>query len=278
MIFDCLSKRVFGKEGRRLKVFLDSKRLLGGLSWKQGFIDGLKKTTVLMPLVSKAALEPMSIGAGFNSTMDGDDWCDNVLLEWKLGLEMLEMKEYPLKAIFPIRVGSEDPTATHKMCNFFAEAEAAMVELAAGVSKKTNAELLRVLPEANTTVGMGVAQTKQRLLEQLGVKAWDPESTHGAGTTTGSHWDIHAGCAKQVFQVLVRAIERESPGKACASKVPTRTKNGFRTSAVSVSAVVLLEGPLLKRSTGVVKRWQPRYFVVAGHYAYLKYADSEEAV
>jgi hypothetical protein len=165
-----------------------------------------------------------------------------VLLEWKLGLEMLEMGDHPLKAIFPIMVGSEDPTATHKMCDFFAEA--AMVKLAAGVSKKTDEELLRV---ANTTVGMGVAHTKQRLPEQLGVKAWDPESTHGVGRATRSHWDIHAGCAKQVFQVLVKAIERESTaGKAPATKVPTRTKKGFRVSAVSVPAAILGEGNLLK--------------------------------
>jgi hypothetical protein len=274
MLFDCLSKFVFGKEGRRLKVFLDTKRLLGGLSWKQGFIDGLKKTTVFMPIVSKAALEPMSIGAGFNSTMDGNDWCDNVLLEWKLGLEMLEMEDHPLKAIFPIMVGSEDPTAAHKMCDFFAEAK--MVKLAAGVSKKTDAELLRVLTGANTTVGMGVAQTKERLLEQLGVKAWDPESTHGVGRATRSHWDIHAGCAKQVFQVLVKAIERESTGEAPAAKVPTRTKKGFRASAVSVSEAILGEGKLLKLSTGAFKRWQSRYFVVAGHN--LKYASTQETV
>jgi hypothetical protein len=74
MLFDCLSKFAFGKEGRRLEAFLDSKRLLGGLSWKQGFIDGLKITTVLMPIVSKAALEPMSIGDGFDPTVEGKDW------------------------------------------------------------------------------------------------------------------------------------------------------------------------------------------------------------
>jgi acyl transferase domain-containing protein len=38
---------------------------------------------------------------------------------------------------------------------------------------------------------------------------------------------------------------------------------------------VLLEGSLMKRSTGTLKRWQKRYFVVGGHY--LKYAANEQA-
>jgi hypothetical protein len=76
MVFDCLTRFVFGKQGRRLCVFLDSERLLDGLSWKQGFIDGVTKTTVLVPIVSKGCLEPMAQLDPAN----GKDWCDNVLL------------------------------------------------------------------------------------------------------------------------------------------------------------------------------------------------------
>jgi hypothetical protein len=81
MLFDCLSRFVFGKRGRRLRVFLDSERLLDGLSWKQGFIDGLTKTTVFVPIVSKGCLEPMSQLDPAN----GKDWCDNVLLGKRVG-------------------------------------------------------------------------------------------------------------------------------------------------------------------------------------------------
>jgi hypothetical protein len=76
MVFDCLTRFVFGKQGRRLRVFLDSERLLDGLSWKEGFIDGVVKTTVLVPSVSKGCLEPMAQLEPAN----GKDWCDNVLL------------------------------------------------------------------------------------------------------------------------------------------------------------------------------------------------------
>jgi hypothetical protein len=75
MVFDCLTRFVFGKQGRRLRVFLDSERLLDGLSWKDGFIDGVSTTTVLVPIVSRGCLEPMA-----QLNLNGADWCDNVLL------------------------------------------------------------------------------------------------------------------------------------------------------------------------------------------------------
>jgi GTPase SAR1 family protein len=278
MLYDCLSKFVCGKEGRRLKVFLDSKRLLTGHSWKEGFIEGLKRTTILVPIISKGAIEPMSQLDPDNSK----DWCDNVLLEWKLGLSLKKMDGFPLQAIFPIMVGSVDPLASHKMADFFVEA--AGVKLSDSASKATDRELLRVLPGAHEMVGMGVAETKQRLLEQLGVKAWDPASTHGKYQAT-THWDVHAGCAKQIFQLLgssmaKNGVESQVALQLAVSSSPrpssTRAKRDFRASAVSSVEMVLLEGPLMKLSSGVLKRWQQRYFAIAGHY--LKYGASEEDV
>jgi hypothetical protein len=58
-----------------------------------------------------------------------------------------------------------------------------------------------------------------------------------------------------------------------------KAKRRFRDSAVGVSSAVMLEGCtwLLKHSSGTrMRRWQRRYFAVAGHY--LKYADNEEKV
>jgi GTPase SAR1 family protein len=285
MLFDCLSKFVFGKEGRRLKVFLDSERLLDGQSWKEGFIDGVKKSTVLVPIVSKGALEPMAQLDPAN----GKDWCDNVLLEWKLGLELLQLEQYPLQAIFPVMVASVDEQSG-EMKDFFAES--ASVELSCMVSAATDQELRRVLPEATVTVGASVVDTKKRLLECLGVKAWDPQSTHGkqladmADDDTGTGvWDIPSGCATQIYTVLKATENAQAPlvqppsrtpaGASDGSRKPSRTKKGIRASAVSTSMAVLLEGVLMKRSTGVLKRWQKRYFVIGGHY--LKYADSEDA-
>jgi hypothetical protein len=295
MLYDCLSKFAFGADGRRLKVFLDRERLLSGLSWKEGFVEGLRRSTLMVPIVSKGCLEPMA-----KLDPPVQDWCDNVLLEWKLGLELKQLEDYPLdgvqrhsplQAILPIMVGTED-AQTGKMGDFFHETSG--MKLSSAPSTLTHDALLRWLPTAKETAGLSVHETKDLLLEMQGVKAWDPTSTHGRAIDVSvEEWKICEGCALQIFAVLceqgrLRKSEADrnigvgsvavgaDDAAVSAAMRPTRAKKGFRTSAISTSAVVLLEGPLLKRSTGVLKRWQQRYFVVAGHY--LKYADTKEAV
>jgi hypothetical protein len=280
MLYDCLSKFAFGTDGRRLKVFLDRERLLSGLSWKEGFVEGLRRSTLMAPIVSKGCLEPMA-----KLDPAAKDWCDNVLLEWKLGLELIHQEEYPLQAILPIMVGTED-VQSGKMGDFFEERKG--VQLSSAPSTSTHDELLRWLPTAKNTTGLSVEETLNRLLELQGVKAWEPTSTHGrAMDVSVEDWKICEGCANQIYRVLCeqgklcavdRNVDAAGAGRVDAHVAtrPIRAKKGFRASAVSTSAAVLLEGSLMKRSTGVLKRWQQRYFVVAGHY--LKYADSEDAV
>jgi len=48
-------------------------------------------------------------------------------------------------------------------------------------------------------------------------------------------------------------------------------KSGFRNSVFE--APVIMEGWLKKHSTGMIKRWQKRYFTIAGHY--MKYYEDE---
>ena len=54
-------------------------------------------------------------------------------------------------------------------------------------------------------------------------------------------------------------------------KTSSFAKSGFRNSVFE--APVIMEGWLKKHSTGLLKRWQKRYFCVAGHY--MKYYDDE---
>jgi hypothetical protein len=179
------------------------------------------------------------------------------------------LDQYPLAAIYPIMVGSIHDGA---MNDFFADT--ASVHLSNVPSAATDEELQRVLPEAEVTVGASVSETKRKLLECLGVKAWDPKSTHGKAVAV-DEWRMHEGCATQIHQLLCRVTQEGTEQDGAGSKRPSRTKKGIRASAVSSSMAVLLEGPLMKRSTGTLKRWQKRYFVVGGHY--LKYAANEQA-
>ena len=99
----------------------------------------------------------LSLDNNFNPG-NGEDWCDNVLLEWKLGLNLVQMDEYPLQAIYPIMVGSEDLTQKYKMKDFFAEQGS--LKFADTSSEATDAELRRWLPNAVDTLGLSVSETK----------------------------------------------------------------------------------------------------------------------
>ena len=62
-------------------------------------------------------------------------------------------------------------------------------------------------------------------------------------------------------------------GSRKSSRTSGFAKVGFRNS-VFESAATLREGYLMKKSSGPIRRWQRRYFVLQGHY--LKYCVNEE--
>jgi hypothetical protein len=143
----------------------------------------------------------------------------------------------------------------------------------------------------------------------LAVLVWEIQSSHGSNGTTAAYerWGRTEVLASEIKDVVLVQLEQErvvdgvaataataaatvaggagagadagAAGDAAGGddgmQCPTSKKERFKSSAMSVSEIVLLEGSLLKRSKGVIKRWQKRYFVVAGNY--LKYSDSEVA-
>jgi hypothetical protein len=58
----------------------------------------------------------------------------------------------------------------------------------------------------------------------------------------------------------------------CTNKYASTMQSDFRNS-VFESPATLKEGYMFKKSSGAVKRWQRRYFVLQTHY--LKYYDKE---
>jgi len=68
---------------RELSVWWDKKNLLMGLPWEQGFVDGLRSSLVVVPVLSRKALAPFC-------ELKPESRCDNVLLEHALALEFRE--------------------------------------------------------------------------------------------------------------------------------------------------------------------------------------------
>ena len=57
-----------------------------GQRWDSGFMEGLANSSVFVPIVSVGSVGPMcELGGGEEG---GEDWTDNVLLEWMAALEL----------------------------------------------------------------------------------------------------------------------------------------------------------------------------------------------
>ncbi|KAI8854102.1 hypothetical protein BC829DRAFT_242605 [Chytridium lagenaria] len=85
-------------ELRGKKAFLDQEELKDGEDWRQGFVTGLKRSRVVILLVSKGCIERMR-----NSSQE----VDNVLLEWETALCAQEMGFCHVLPVF-IGVGEID--------------------------------------------------------------------------------------------------------------------------------------------------------------------------
>eukprot|EP01047_Picozoa_sp_COSAG01_P013576 COSAG01_NODE_641_length_14573_cov_17.634637_9_plen_336_part_00 len=105
-LFDALSEVSIESTGQQLRVYLDQVRLKDGERWDVGFMAGLSKSWIVIPILSSEALAPMQELNG----LDGDgSQTDNVLLEWIATLELLDRGL--VKAIIPVVVPSAGGTA-----------------------------------------------------------------------------------------------------------------------------------------------------------------------
>ena len=66
-------------DARQLRVWYDKKSLLWGQRWEQGFVDGLRSSLVVVPVLSRDGLAPFA-------ALRSDSRCDNVLLEHRIVL------------------------------------------------------------------------------------------------------------------------------------------------------------------------------------------------
>ena len=96
LIYDLLIKK-------GLRVWWDKKCLLGGEDWEEGFCEGLIKSRAFVPLLSRAGLHTFE---GLAETSQ----CDNVLLEYRLALELQSFNL--LEFVFPVLVGDSSGKST----------------------------------------------------------------------------------------------------------------------------------------------------------------------
>jgi len=95
-----------------LRVWWDKMELKSSLgeSWEDGFCAGLSNSRTVICVISRDAISSWS-------TLASDSSCDNLLLEFRLAIELKELRY--LHAIFPVFIGDFDST-TQVYSNFFA--------------------------------------------------------------------------------------------------------------------------------------------------------------
>lgn len=86
--------------GLGLKVWWDKECLAVGVNWEVGFCQGLMRSNAMVCLVSRNAINKPTRGIAALTPLSN---CDNVLLEWRLGLELQERGM--ITKIFPMMIG-----------------------------------------------------------------------------------------------------------------------------------------------------------------------------
>jgi hypothetical protein len=92
-----------------LRVYWDKVCLLPGQEWRDGFFDGLVKSRLFLPIISRGAIKTVDSSNqpvwGNWETLTPSSGCDNVLLEHRAALECRDRGL--LEAVFPLFVGDE---------------------------------------------------------------------------------------------------------------------------------------------------------------------------
>jgi serine/threonine protein kinase len=95
---------------RGVRVWWDQKSLLPGEPWDQKFCEGLAKSRIIAPLLSRAAMKSPTNPRQNLETLHESSPCDNVLLEHRLALELRDRGL--IEKIFPLFIGDKKEDGT----------------------------------------------------------------------------------------------------------------------------------------------------------------------
>ena len=100
VLYDTLTERGF-------KVWFDKKCLPPGLEWERGFCRGLLDSRCFVCIMSREAVNSRHDMSRNVNMLQPNSRCDNVLLEWRLALELGDRGL--LRGIYPVMVGDKLP-------------------------------------------------------------------------------------------------------------------------------------------------------------------------
>ena len=237
-----VADRDFAVAGKKPKIFFDRKSLSDGEKWEVGFVNGLLTSLILLPLISWDENDGGSVGQLMN--LEESDHVDNVLLEWELGLVLMDMSEADankslMRSIFPILIGDTDDRG------FLSFPFEKLDSLPSRASLATKKRLLQIcvehsIPCSAEAITRSVKDTVYRIVESQGVKLED----------LGKEEVAIESCAARIFdkgsQTLLELGLQSSPSSrkveseavAGAATVPVATGLPPPVTAVALTGAV----------------------------------------
>ena len=89
--------------------------LEAGKNWEEGFCDGLVKSAYFVCLLSRGAINSPDKSWQNFSKLEKTSKCDNVLLEWRLALELQDRGM--IEGVYPVFIGDMDESGVYS--NYF---------------------------------------------------------------------------------------------------------------------------------------------------------------
>jgi hypothetical protein len=211
---------------RLVRCFLDTSRLTEGKAFQQQFSAALRQSVVLVPIVSKAALERM--------VHHNPREVDNVLVEWILALSLLAVKRgnptssIRLQSIYPIFIGNTVPLDQKTSSD-----ECFLIEDLFKSTILVNHQQLPLLPSLPEVVPAATIAKVKEVLAGLGEDLANPLLSDLGDWTVKRVVD--SMCGYLGFQAWSAPSSRELP-HLCADKVAVVVRDCLAQSEPPVSA------------------------------------------
>ena len=89
-------------------VWLDTKCLPTGVNWEEGFAAGLVDSKMIICIISRDSINHSTVDRQNFTKLSADSKCDNVLLEYRLAIELHKLGM--IEKIIPLFIGDKDIT------------------------------------------------------------------------------------------------------------------------------------------------------------------------
>ena len=176
-----------------LKVWWDKKCLQPGVDWEEGFCEGLIKSRALVALLSRAGLQ------NFESLTESSR-CDNVLLEYRLAIELQSFNL--LEFVYPVMIGdSSGDSADPRACTYTNYFKSGCSPNCPDITVKSVEEkLCEHLNNQGLGAPIGSNRTVKDVLQAL--------TTHQGGFIQGAGGDAISAVVGSIYSMIQKSVRQ----------------------------------------------------------------------